>query len=406
MTTTSARIRPFHFTDQQTKEIKAELDSILSSEHFAGSKRCCEFLEFIVLRALDGEFEKLTERFLGTELFGRPVDYETATDAIVRVRANDVRRRLVEYYSERPVHSGVRIAVNSGTYIPEFQWHAAEAAGPRSYPEHSTSLERANRHRGAWTRAFLFGLAGALLLGAGIAGYLYHQATATGVAPAKKLWDPLLQSSRPVLIVVGTSHPDQMAPENDQTTFGDHMSNPYHHVSVSSAIALARLGGVLHQRSKDYEIKEAPETSLTDIRSRSLILVGALNNQWTIQLLKPLRIHFTYANFVASIQDSGNSQQQSWAVDFKKPYSTITTDYALVARFRDPTTEGPVLVIAGLGPYGTEAASEFVQSPQHLADLASKLPRGWEDKNLEVVLKTDVIGAKAGPPILVTTYAW
>jgi hypothetical protein len=131
-----------------------------------------------------------------------------------------------------------------------------------------------------------------------------------------------------------------------------------------------------------------------------------MNNQWTMQLLKPLRIHFTFLNFVARIQDSENLQQQSWSIGFKEPYSTITTDYAIVARFHDPTTEGPVLVIAGLGPYGTEAASEFVQAPQHLADLSAKLPPGWENKNLEVVLKTNVIGAKAGPPILVTAYTW
>jgi hypothetical protein len=47
-----------------------------------------------------------------------------------------------------------------------------------------------------------------------------------------------------------------------------------------------------------------------------------------------------------------------------------------------------------------------VQSPQHLAELATKLPRDWENKNLEVVLKTNIIGGKAGPPILVTTYTW
>ena len=82
------------------------------------------------------------------------------------------------------------------------------------------------------------------------------------------------------------------------------------------------------------------------------------------------------------------------------------TDYAIVARFRDPNTEGPVMVIAGVGPYGTEAASEFVQSPQHLAELAARLPRGWEKKNLELVIKTDVIGVKAGPPALLATYTW
>jgi hypothetical protein len=64
------------------------------------------------------------------------------------------------------------------------------------------------------------------------------------------------------------------------------------------------------------------------------------------------------------------------------------------------------MVIAGVGPYGTEAASEFAQSPQHLAELAAKLPRGWEKKNLEVVLKTNVIGVKAGPPILVSSALW
>jgi hypothetical protein len=125
-----------------------------------------------------------------------------------------------------------------------------------------------------------------------------------------------------------------------------------------------------------------------------------------MRLLKPLRIHFAFDNSIARVLDSENPQQQSWFIDFTKPYSTITTDYAIVARFRDPTTEGPVLVIGGLGPYGTEAASEFVQAPQHLADLAAKLPRGWENKNLEVVLKTNVIGAKAGPPILVAAYTW
>jgi hypothetical protein len=47
-----------------------------------------------------------------------------------------------------------------------------------------------------------------------------------------------------------------------------------------------------------------------------------------------------------------------------------------------------------------------VQAPQYLAELAAKLPRGWENRNLEVVLKTDVIGAKAGPPVLVSAYSW
>jgi hypothetical protein len=394
-------------TAEEREVVLRELEAILSSYHFRGSKRYPALLQYVVDAALENRLGDLKERTLGVEVFGRDPGYDTNADPAVRVSAGEVRKRIAQYYHENGHASRVQIALPLGSYAPEFVLREPDAAYLDPDLERLTSFpETATRPLRSPMRDVLFVLAGLLLAACGIAGYLYHQSTETGVAAAKKLWNPLLQSSRPMLIVVGTSHPDQMAPENDQTTFGDHMSNPYHHVSVSSAVALARLGGVLHQRNKDYEIKEAAETSLTDIRSRTLILVGAMNNQWTMQLLKPLRIHFTFVNSVARIQDSENPQEQSWSIGFNEPYSTITTDYAIVARFHDPTTEGPVLVIAGLGPYGTEAASEFVQAPQHLADLEAKLPPGWENKNLEVVLKTNVIGAKAGPPVLVTAYTW
>src|ERR1700734_2679544 len=86
-------------TPEQTAAVLAELTAILASDSFSSSKRCRDFLDFVVKRALAGDFESLTERFLGAELFGRAIDYETATDSIVRVRATDVRRRLSQYYS-------------------------------------------------------------------------------------------------------------------------------------------------------------------------------------------------------------------------------------------------------------------------------------------------------------------
>ena len=79
-------------------------------------------------QALDGNYEYLTERFLGAELFGRPINYETGTDSIVRVRANDVRRRLTQYYSDNHGGSQVVIELASGNYVPEFRWREPEAA--------------------------------------------------------------------------------------------------------------------------------------------------------------------------------------------------------------------------------------------------------------------------------------
>ena len=65
----------------------------------------------MVQRALSGELETLSERMIGVELFGRPADYDTSNDAVVRVRAAEVRKRLAQYYKEAtqpPVVSNFR----------------------------------------------------------------------------------------------------------------------------------------------------------------------------------------------------------------------------------------------------------------------------------------------------------
>jgi hypothetical protein len=391
-------------SEEERELVRKELAAIASSYHFRGSKRYPAMLKYVVSAAIDGRTSDLKERTLGVEVFGRDPGYDTSADPVVRISAGEVRKRIAQYYHENDHLSRVQIELPLGSYAPEFLLRApgaeAETAVEAVVQNHAHAERRFPR------RPVLIALASLVLLGVAAAGYVYHQAADSSAAAAKKLWDPLFQSPRPVLIVVGTSHPDQMVPESDQTTFVDHMNIPYHHVSISSAIALSRLGGALHQHGKDFEIKEVTETSLADMRSRSIILVGAMNNEWTMRMLKPLRIHFTFESSIAGIRDAQNPEQRDWSVDFRKPFSSVTTDYAVVARFRDPDTEGPVMVIAGLGPYGTEAASEFVQAPQYLAELAAKLPRGWENRNLEVVLKTDVIGAKAGPPVLVSAYSW
>jgi len=104
---------------------------------------------------------------------------------------------------------------------------------------------------------------------------------------------------------------------------------------------------------------------------------------------------------MARVQDASNPGNADWLIDFSKPFPSINTDYGIVARFHDKTTDGPIMIVAGIGPYGTEAASEFVSSPQYLAENLKKLPAGWESGNLEMVIKTNVIDGKAGPPELI-----
>ena len=63
-------------------------------------------------------------------------------------------------------------------------------------------------------------------------------------------------------------------------------------------------------------------------------------------------------------------------------------------------------IVAYLGPFGTKAAGAFAATPQYLEQLARQLPPGRENKNFEMVLKTEVIDGKAGPPVLIAETAW
>jgi hypothetical protein len=78
------------------------LAQILESDQFRRSHRSRLFLQAILQKTLAGDFDSLKERVLGIELFGRDPMFDTDRDAVVRVAANDVRRRLQDYYAAHP----------------------------------------------------------------------------------------------------------------------------------------------------------------------------------------------------------------------------------------------------------------------------------------------------------------
>jgi eukaryotic-like serine/threonine-protein kinase len=105
----------------QVNWVRSALELVISSDAFAGSKQCQDFLRLVVERALLGEVDILSERMIGVELFGRPADYDTSNDPIVRVRLAEVRKRLAQYYREA-TSPPVIIALPAGSYVPEFDW--------------------------------------------------------------------------------------------------------------------------------------------------------------------------------------------------------------------------------------------------------------------------------------------
>src|ERR1035438_5390814 len=172
---------------------------------------------------------------------------------------------------------------------------------------------------------------------------------------------------------------------------------------------MARLTGMTREYGKKkLDIRRAIAFSLTDLRKSPAILVGAFNNSWTMRLDTDLRFTFEWNDdtHTGRIRDRQYPSNWSWSHDPGLPYASVARDYAVVSRFQNPLTEKMLVVVAGMGRDGTISAGEFVTEPRYLDQLASRAPRNWEHKNLQVLLATDIVNGTTGPPRILATYFW
>lgn len=100
--------------------VEMELISILNGPGFRSSPRSCAFLRFVTEETLAGREDSLKERTIGVAVLKRDPAYDTGSDAGVRVRANDVRKRLSAHYEKFASKAGYRIELPAGSYIPRF----------------------------------------------------------------------------------------------------------------------------------------------------------------------------------------------------------------------------------------------------------------------------------------------
>jgi hypothetical protein len=407
-------------SEADRNSVLAELQAILASSHFSNSKRYPALLRYVVESRLAGRSDQLKERTLGMEVFHRPADYDTNTDTVVRYTAGEVRKRLAMYYHEDHPDSVLQISLPAGSYVPEFmrvvpEEEATEAqalenslpqtvepAALAAIPWHESAspvAQPAFAVRGGrlWKIAAISLILLSVVLS--ITALMRYRATAQDRILAQ-FWSPLVHDPAGVLICSGGS---VFSPNNYSGVMTAGKGVEYPFISMPVVFSLARLSALLEHGGAKYALQASASTPLTDLRDRSVVMVGAYNNDWSLRLVSPLRFHFAPESS-ASIIDSQRPNVR-WARDGSMPYSS-GDDYALVARFRDSTTGSIVLVLGGLGRNGTEAATQFVTTPQYLHLLADRVGKNLRSQNIEVVLKTNVIEGKTGAPSIQAIHTW
>jgi len=193
--------------------LKHHLDELAQGAAFKGSHRSQQFLRYVVEKTLEGSFDSLKERMIGFELFQRPPSYDTGEDAIVRVTASDVRKRLLQHYGRSGGTSDFRINLLSGSYIPEIIYEPSTPAGhheevvhpPAVDPPHA-EIAPPTRTKIRWVPAAAAVLAVVLVGLAGLAAVAFRQWKSTRTPAAMLPWSTLFRPGHATQLI--TSDPN------------------------------------------------------------------------------------------------------------------------------------------------------------------------------------------------------
>ena len=191
-------------------------------------------------------------------------------------------------------------------------------------------------------------LAVALLVGTGFA--LKNVSSGLAESAIEKFWNPVFASSAPVLLCIGQPPKGIAAGELKQQTLDNYVRTT-DHIALSDATALANLVYFLGRRGKSYRVQGSSSTSLTDLRQGSAILIAGFDNPWTVRAADSLRFRFLITSpnpYILSIQDKQNPAS-TWSLNYDAPYSRLTQDFAIVARFFNSSTGQMQVIAAGIG---------------------------------------------------------
>ncbi len=440
--------------DLTSREILEQLERIVTSAHFRNSRRYPVLLRFLVEETIGGRSLSLKERTIGIVVFGRKHDYDTAADPIVRVSAAETRKRIAQYYQGPGKEDEVRIDLNAGSYIPVFTVYREQPMGhslsfsetTSSQPLQSTADvpalsqpgETTNREVAEYfapapssrsvfavlSRERLLWLILCLVCGLSTAMVISKRAQKrhTGLnTDAEQLdpglleiWRPVLQSTQPVLLVLGvhsfdTTHRDisdqshAILPQSRRTLLSSMTESDM--IAISDVVTLTRLTSVLGRRGRPFQIKGAADTTLGDFSHGPVVLVGGFNNLWTLRLNINLPFHFVTLNGRTNIITDVRRPHEQWTLDTSQVTSSTYRDYGIVSSYFDQQTEQRVMIVAGIGRSGTEAATDLLTNADFAKSLAQQL-LNQSRSNFEVLMYTDVVEGSHGPPHIIDSVNW
>jgi hypothetical protein len=395
--------------DIPREEVLASLQRILHSKSFSYSPSLRNTLEFIVRNSLSSSQEPIKEYTIATEVLGRTSDFDPKIDNIVRVHMHRVREKLDEYYSTDGQLDDIRLVIPRGHYRAEFARNTAGGQQVTAALTQPVSAAQAKKTdvRWVWWLVSIALVVCTLILVASLLRRESHLPEPATALPASlsSLWQPFVLSNAPPLIVY--SNPAflmgkrgnlyryesprilSMPMGSGVPTLGnqeihparEEQRGPFYYFDAytgsGEVVAAAGIAQFLTAHGKPFLIKRSRIVSYEDIKRQNVIFLGGIKEDQLLAKL-PLAQELLFQPpppdqypMGSSIQDLNPPPGHPSTYRFGLDPSTgaIQIDYGLISLLPNVSADHYVLVLAGLGTLGTEAAASFATSERDMAVL-------------------------------------
>jgi hypothetical protein len=144
------------------EEERRELEAVAAA--LGNSSRLHRLITYIGQKYFQGKTDELHEYDIATAVFGRSKDtFNAGDDAIVRVEAHRLRKRLMEYYGGEGKDHPIHLSIPPGAYLPIFTRQPSNPAkldsevalDPPTVEHGLKGFGAEVAQRGAWPRSYI-----------------------------------------------------------------------------------------------------------------------------------------------------------------------------------------------------------------------------------------------------------
>jgi len=417
-------------SDPNRADCLGQVDRLLRSPMLQGSEALCKLLQYLAHHTLNSPADHLKEYQIGTEVLGRPADFDPQSDSSVRMQVGRLRTKLIEYYNSAGVRDSILVDIPKGRYTLSFERRifAPQQEAIRDVVVHPPASASAQR------RWMLAGLA--VLAIACAALWIQNHSMQQSMSAMQRsfypwhyepsvsaFWSDILGARPDTDVVMADSSFSLVQIISKKSfSFQDYLSRSYigqlqtqqdlnpdmrsalnliaaKNLESSSDFRLARRILALDPLGQHIHLYYAREFMPTLLKQDNVILIGSpIANPWDELFESRLTFNATLNNgtptFITNRAPAAGEQSSY--------IPTGSVGYCTVAYLPNPDHNGSVLLLEGTGSEATEAAGDFLLSEDQLSNFqrmlhVTKLPY------FDVLLKTSQV---KGTPLSTTLVAY